>query len=150
MAEMLIDQLAGDYEPDDYEDDYALALKELVQAKVEGGEIQVRRPSPRTSPARSSTCSRPGPLGREGQGLPRRGPLGPPKAPAKKAATKTAAKKTPQEGPAKKAPARRPRRGQRAEPLAGRRRRGPQDRSVPPHEQHAVGGRCEAPWPTPA
>ncbi len=40
MARMLIDQLAGDYEPDEYEDDYALAVKELVRAKVEGGEVR--------------------------------------------------------------------------------------------------------------
>lgn len=39
MAKLLIDQLAGDYEPDDYEDDYAAALHELVRAKVEGGEV---------------------------------------------------------------------------------------------------------------
>ncbi|MDO5502933.1 MAG: Ku protein [Actinomycetia bacterium] len=39
MAKLLIDQLAGDYEPDDYEDDYATALKALVKAKVEGGEV---------------------------------------------------------------------------------------------------------------
>ncbi|MGG5258969.1 Ku protein [Phycicoccus avicenniae] len=41
MARMLIDQLAGDFDPDEYEDDYALAVKELVRAKVEGGEVQV-------------------------------------------------------------------------------------------------------------
>ncbi|NHA67152.1 non-homologous end joining protein Ku [Phycicoccus flavus] len=41
MARMLIDQLAGDYDPDEYEDDYALAVKELVRAKVEGGEVRV-------------------------------------------------------------------------------------------------------------
>jgi len=40
MAKVLIDQLAGDFEPDEYEDDYALAVKELVRAKVEGGEVQ--------------------------------------------------------------------------------------------------------------
>ncbi len=40
MAKVLIDQLAGDYDPADYEDDYALAVKELVRAKVEGGEVQ--------------------------------------------------------------------------------------------------------------
>jgi DNA end-binding protein Ku len=40
MAHLLIDQLAGDFEPDEYEDDYALALKALVKAKVEGGEVQ--------------------------------------------------------------------------------------------------------------
>lgn len=40
MARMLIDQLAGDYEPDDYSDDYAAAVKELVEAKVAGGEVK--------------------------------------------------------------------------------------------------------------
>ena len=39
MATLLIDQLAGDYEPNDYEDDYATALQALVKAKVEGGEV---------------------------------------------------------------------------------------------------------------
>ena len=41
MARLLIDQLAGDYEPDDYEDDYAKAVEALVRAKVEGGEVAV-------------------------------------------------------------------------------------------------------------
>ncbi len=45
MADLLIEQLAGDYEPDDYEDDYATALQSLVKAKVEGGEVQVAEES---------------------------------------------------------------------------------------------------------
>jgi DNA end-binding protein Ku len=40
MADLLIEQLAGDFEPDAYEDDYAAALEALVKAKVEGGEVQ--------------------------------------------------------------------------------------------------------------
>lgn len=40
MARMLIDELAGDYDPDEYEDDYAQAVEALVHAKVEGGEVQ--------------------------------------------------------------------------------------------------------------
>ena len=40
MAKLLIEQLAGDFEADDYEDDYATALQELVRAKVEGGEVR--------------------------------------------------------------------------------------------------------------
>ncbi|QKE83236.1 Ku protein [Arthrobacter sp. NEB 688] len=44
MAKMLIDQLAGDYDPGEYEDDYALAVKELVRAKVEGGEVRATAP----------------------------------------------------------------------------------------------------------
>ena len=40
MARMLIDELAGDYDPDEYEDDYAQAVEALVRAKLEGGEVQ--------------------------------------------------------------------------------------------------------------
>lgn len=39
MAQVLIDQLADDFDPDDYEDDYANAVKALVAAKLEGGEV---------------------------------------------------------------------------------------------------------------
>lgn len=39
MAKLLIDQLAGSYEPSEYEDEYAVALQALVKAKVEGGEV---------------------------------------------------------------------------------------------------------------
>ncbi len=45
MADLLIEQLAGDYVPDDYEDDYATAVQALVKAKVEGGEVQVAEES---------------------------------------------------------------------------------------------------------
>ncbi|WP_068264650.1 non-homologous end joining protein Ku [Janibacter limosus] len=44
MARMLIDELAGDYDPDEYEDDYALAVEALVKAKLEGGEVQQPEP----------------------------------------------------------------------------------------------------------
>lgn len=40
MARVLIDELAGDYEPEDYEDDFASAVQALVKAKVEGGEVE--------------------------------------------------------------------------------------------------------------
>ncbi|HEY0776134.1 MAG TPA: Ku protein [Nocardioidaceae bacterium] len=39
MARMLVDTLAGDYDPDEYEDDYASAVEALVRAKLEGGEV---------------------------------------------------------------------------------------------------------------
>ncbi len=39
MAELLLETLAGDYDPADFEDDYAVALTALVQQKLEGGEI---------------------------------------------------------------------------------------------------------------
>lgn len=41
MARMLIDELAGDYDPDEFEDDYALAVEALVESKIEGGEVQL-------------------------------------------------------------------------------------------------------------
>jgi DNA end-binding protein Ku len=40
MAEMLVESLAGDYVPDDYEDDYQGALEALVRAKLEGGQAR--------------------------------------------------------------------------------------------------------------
>ena len=40
MARLLVDTLAGDYDADEYEDDYAKAVEALVQAKLEGGEVQ--------------------------------------------------------------------------------------------------------------
>jgi DNA end-binding protein Ku len=40
MARMLVDTLAGDYDPSEFEDDYAHAVEALVQAKLEGGEVQ--------------------------------------------------------------------------------------------------------------
>ncbi|MFV0463386.1 MAG: Ku protein [Nostocoides sp.] len=39
MAHLLIDQLSGDFVPEDYEDDYAVAVRELVEAKVSGGQV---------------------------------------------------------------------------------------------------------------
>src|SRR4051812_45393598 len=40
MAKLLVDTLAGDYDPEEYEDDYQKAVEALVQAKLEGGEVQ--------------------------------------------------------------------------------------------------------------
>lgn len=40
MARLLIDELAGDYDPDEFEDDYAIAVEALVRSKIEGGEVQ--------------------------------------------------------------------------------------------------------------
>jgi DNA end-binding protein Ku len=39
MARMLVETLAGDYDADEFEDDYAHAVEALVQAKLEGGEV---------------------------------------------------------------------------------------------------------------
>jgi DNA end-binding protein Ku len=40
MAKMLVETLAGDYDADEYEDDYQKAVEAVVQAKLEGGEVK--------------------------------------------------------------------------------------------------------------
>jgi DNA end-binding protein Ku len=40
MAKLLVETLAGDYDPDEFEDDYATAVEALVAAKLEGGEVK--------------------------------------------------------------------------------------------------------------
>ena len=40
MAQLLLDTLAGDYDPSEFEDDYAAAVQELVEAKLAGGEVK--------------------------------------------------------------------------------------------------------------
>jgi DNA end-binding protein Ku len=40
MARLLVETLAGDFDPDEYEDDYREAVEAMVQAKLEGGEVK--------------------------------------------------------------------------------------------------------------
>ncbi|GGF56748.1 non-homologous end joining protein Ku [Marmoricola endophyticus] len=40
MASMLVETLAGDFDADEYEDDYRTAVEALVKAKIEGGEVE--------------------------------------------------------------------------------------------------------------
>jgi DNA end-binding protein Ku len=49
MAHMLVETLAGDFEPDEFEDDYAEAVEALVTAKIEGGEVQKTATSTKSS-----------------------------------------------------------------------------------------------------
>ncbi|MFT4287352.1 Ku protein [Nocardioides sp.] len=39
MAHLLVETLAGDFDPEDFEDDYAEAVQALVQRKIEGGDV---------------------------------------------------------------------------------------------------------------
>ena len=144
MAKMLIDQLAGDYEPSEYEDDYAIAVKELVRAKVEGGEVRVSAAEPEESgevvdllaalarsveKAKASRGEAPEAAKSSSGG-----------SGAKGVTTKAAAKKTaprrprPRRHRRRRPPTRRPRR-RRAEPAVP----ADPDRDVPPHEVHAIG-----------
>lgn len=47
MAKMLVETLAGDFAPDEYEDDYREAVEALVRAKVEGGEVKAPPTAPK-------------------------------------------------------------------------------------------------------
>lgn len=39
MADSLVESMSGDFDPDAYSDDYAAALKQVIDAKLEGGEV---------------------------------------------------------------------------------------------------------------
>ncbi len=49
MAQMLVDTLAGDFDPAEFEDDYADAVQALVRAKIEGGEVKRAPTTTKTS-----------------------------------------------------------------------------------------------------
>ncbi|MFS3128128.1 Ku protein [Nocardioides sp. Bht2] len=40
MANMLVETLAGDFDPEEFTDDYADAVEAVVKAKIEGGEVK--------------------------------------------------------------------------------------------------------------
>ena len=52
MAESYINALSGDFEPDEFTDDYRGALEEVIEAKVAGREV--------VAPAEEPACHRPG------------------------------------------------------------------------------------------
>lgn len=49
MAQMLVETLAGDFDPTEFEDDYAEAVEALVASKIEGGEVQRTETSTKSS-----------------------------------------------------------------------------------------------------
>jgi DNA end-binding protein Ku len=49
MAHMLVETLAGDFDPSEFEDDYAEAVETLVKTKIEGGELKRTPTSTKTS-----------------------------------------------------------------------------------------------------
>ena len=46
MAESLIASMAGDFDPADYTDDYRVALQDVIDAKIEGHEVQAAPEQP--------------------------------------------------------------------------------------------------------
>jgi DNA end-binding protein Ku len=100
MAKMLVETLAGDFDPSEFEDDYAGAVEALVKAKVEGGEVQRTPTSTKTSGEvvdLLAALQRSVDAAKKDRGEEPAGKKSAAKrAPAKKsAATKAAAKKTP-------------------------------------------------------
>jgi DNA end-binding protein Ku len=107
MARSLLDSMAGDFEPEEYTDNYRAALQSVIEAKVEGREIvEAEEPQPNAgnvvdlmSALRASVEA----------AKKSRGETSPAKAPAKAPATKSAAtapaKKAAAKAPAKAAPA---------------------------------------------
>jgi DNA end-binding protein Ku len=49
MAQMLVETLAGDFDPSEFEDDYAEAVESLVKSKIEGGEVKRTPTATKTS-----------------------------------------------------------------------------------------------------
>jgi DNA end-binding protein Ku len=49
MAKMLVETLAGDFDASEYEDDYRTAVEALVEAKIEGGEVEKAPAEAKTS-----------------------------------------------------------------------------------------------------
>lgn len=49
MARMLVETLAGDFDADEFTDDYAEAVEAVVKAKIEGGEVQRTETSTKSS-----------------------------------------------------------------------------------------------------
>jgi len=101
MANMLVETLAGDFEPGEFEDDYAGAVETLVKTKIEGGEVKKTPTSTKSSGEvvdllaaiqRSVDAAKTA-----------RGEDTEDEKPAKKAAKKTAARKAPAKRAAKKA-----------------------------------------------
>jgi len=101
MASSLVESLAGDFDPDQFHDDYREQLLALIDAKVNGGEGIVASETPSADGGEVVDL-----LTALRQSLERAGGEPAKKAPAKKAPAKKAATKAPaKKAPAKKAPA---------------------------------------------
>jgi DNA end-binding protein Ku len=110
MAKMLVETLAGDYDPDDFEDDYQQAVEALVQTKLEGGEVtrtEQEKPSGGEVVDLLAALQKSVDAARKGRGEDAAAEdESDEEQPAKRTASKSAAKKsTAKKAPAKKAPA---------------------------------------------
>ena len=105
MANMLVETLAGDFEPADFEDDYAGAVEALVKAKIEGGEVKKTPTSTKSSGEvvdLLAALQRSVDAAKTARGEDDAEDESPKKKPAKKAAAKKTAKKAAKKPAAKK------------------------------------------------
>src|SRR2546421_4902906 len=101
MAESLIDSMAGDFQPDQYTDNYREALQEVIDAKVEGREVVAPPEEEGAAPAAVDLMAAPrASVERARAARGEEGTTEPTPITSARSAKKTAAKKT----PAKKAP----------------------------------------------
>jgi DNA end-binding protein Ku len=111
MAESLVASMAGDFEPEQYTDDYRTALQEVIDAKIEGREVvepDEAQPSSGTVVDLMSALRASVDAAKRGRGedSPPAKATGATKSSAKKSAAKAPAKKSgPAKSAAKKAPA---------------------------------------------
>jgi DNA end-binding protein Ku len=107
MARSLVESMAGDFEPEQYTDNYREALQAVIDAKVEGREVVEAEES---QPAAGNVVDLMSALrasveaAKKGRGAPEKAAAAK-KAPAKKAAAKKPAAKAATKAPAKKAAA---------------------------------------------
>jgi DNA end-binding protein Ku len=108
MAQMLVETLAGDFDPSEFEDDYAEAVETLVKTKIEGGDVKRTETSTKSAGEvvdllaalqRSVAAAKKG----RGEDVPDADEEEPTaKTATKKTATRTATKKTAKKAAAKK------------------------------------------------
>ncbi|MGO4255886.1 non-homologous end joining protein Ku [Marmoricola sp. RAF53] len=102
MAKMLVETLAGDFDPDEFEDDYREAVEALVKAKIEGGEV---KHAPEARKSGGEVVDLLAALQRSVEAASAARGDAPEKAPGKAPEKAPAAKKTAKKAAAKKAPA---------------------------------------------
>lgn len=106
MAGQVVESMADDFNPDQFRDDYQEQLRELVEAKLEGGEAFTVEEQPTALDDADDVSDLLAKLEASVQKRRGGGSSDSEKAPAKKAPTKKAAKKAPaKKTAAKKAPA---------------------------------------------
>jgi DNA end-binding protein Ku len=104
MARQLVDSMAGDFEPDQFSDDYRAALEAVIDAKVEGREVvETEEPQPNAGNVVDLMSALRASVDAAKKGRGETGTAG--SAPAEKAATKSPARKSTATKPAKKATA---------------------------------------------